>query len=354
MNVSSLKHSWHSLSKPVRVAICTAALLLIAALVCRIVLREQRIHLADTQVIYVPEGSTYERLTDSIDAHGCRHNKKLFDKLARLRGLPSHVRPGRYELTHGMGVVHVIQKFYAGNQDPIDVTINKHRTKESLTDYLGTKLEMDGDSLLVLMNDSSVAKDYGYTVESFIGMFVQNTYEVYWTITPRELLDRMQKESRRFWTTVRKGQCRDVGLDENGVLTLASIIEEETNENDEKPLMASVYLNRLHSSMPLQADPTVRFAVGDFGMKRIGGSMMSVNSPYNTYRHPGLPPGPICIPSVQSIDAVLSGVKSDYLYFCAKEDFSGHHNFAATLAEHQQNARRFHQALNARRIKRAD
>jgi UPF0755 protein len=348
---TSPKIIWKALPKPLHIIVYIVLALLLVAISGRIILRKQRIQTAETQTIYLRTGSTYQILLDSLDAHGCLHSKAIFNKLASLRGLPDHVRPGCYKLENGMGIVRVIQKFYTGNQDPVRITINKHRSLKSLTEYLDKRLELDGDSLLDMLNDSTVLKKYNQTPESILGMFIQNTYEVYWTVTATELLERMQKESNHFWNNMRQGQCDDVDLTENEVITLASIVEEETNEDDEKPMIASVYLNRLHKGMPLQADPTVRFALGDFSVKRIGGSMLSIKSPYNTYRQPGLPPGPICIPSIASIDAVLSGVKSDYLYFCAKEDFSGHHNFAATLTEHKQNAQRFHKALNHRNIK---
>lgn len=341
---ASLAHKW------VQWLLYIFLAMAVLAAVAHLTLRHQRISATETQHICLPTGTTYPQLLDSLEANGCLQNRTVFKRLAKLRGLDGHVRPGCYKLEPGMGVVRVIHKLYSGSQDPVRVTINKHRTTQSLCDFLDKKLELCADSMLVRLNDPATAETYGYTVESFIGMFIQNTYEVYWTISPDELLERMKKESDRFWNSLRRGKLKDVGLTANEVLTLASIVEEETNQNDEKPLIASVYLNRLHKGMALQADPTVKFSVGDFAIRRVSGSMMDCDSPYNTYHHAGLPPGPICIPSVASIDAVLSGVKSDYLYFCAKEDFSGHHNFARTLDEHKANARRFHQALNKRGI----
>ena len=181
-------------------------------------------------------------------------------------------------------------------------------------------------------------------------MFLQNTYEIYWTISPKALLDRMKRESDYFWDK-RQIQLQNIGLTRQQVMTIASIVEEETNVEEEKPVIASVYLNRFRIGMPLQADPTVKYAIGDFTIRRILNNMLSVDSPYNTYRYAGLPPGPICLPSTASIDAVLKNKKTDYLFFCAKEDFSGRHNFAVDYAEHMANARRYQAALNARGIK---
>ena len=226
----------------------------------------------------------------------------------------------------------MIQKIYSGNQDPVRVTINKHRTVQHLCQYLGTRLTLQPDSLLSLMQSDETCARYGETPLTIIGLFLQNTYELYWTTTPTALLDRMKRESDYFWEK-RKLQLEALGLTRQQVLTIASID-----------------LNRYRIGMPLQADPTVKYAIGDFSIRRIRGNMLQYDSPYNTYRYPGLPPGPICIPSTASIDAVLKNKKTDYLFFCAKEDFSGRHNFAATSTEHSSNAQKFHKALNNRNI----
>ena len=209
---------------------------------------------------------------------------------------------------------------------------------------------MNGDTLLQMLNDDTLCAAYGHTPQTIIGMFPRNTYDIYWNTSPRKLLDRMQRESEKFWTDSRKSQCKALKMTEYEVITLASIVEEETNVNDEKADIASVYLNRLRTGMLLQADPTVKYALQDFSIRRILNYMLLVDSPYNTYRIVGLPPGPICIPSQASIDAVLKNKKTSWLYFCAKEDFSGRHNFSSSLAEHQRNAAKFHKALNDRKI----
>ncbi|MDY5968442.1 MAG: endolytic transglycosylase MltG [Bacteroidales bacterium] len=345
-----IKAYWKNLKKGVRVTIIVLLAVLAIDLAARFAMGRQKIHVDETQWVRIPRGTTYEGLLDTLNAHGCLKNRAAFVRIARLRGLHKHVREGSYRIEDGTSIVSVVQKIYSGRQDPVRLTIGKHRTLESLCLYMDKKLELSGDSLLALMQDTTVASRYDHTPQTIIGLFIPNTYEVYWTLSPTALLDRMAKESDRFWNSVRRGQCKNIGLTPDQAIILASIVEEETNQNDEKPLIASVYLNRLRKGMELQADPTVRFANGDFSVKRIGGPMLLHPSPYNTYLHPGLPPGPICIPSIASIDAVLSGISSPYLYFCAKEDFSGMHNFAATLAEHQVNANKFHRALDLRRI----
>ena len=327
-----------------------ALILFCLALLAIALLRRQAPPVHEEVRIYVPTGSSYESLVDSLDAHNCIVSHGVFNLLSNIRGLSSHVKPGSYLIEPGITLIELIQKLYHGNQDAIRITINKHRTPEQLCQYLGTRLEMDADDMLKLMRSDSACANYGETPASIIGLFLQNTYEVYWTTSPSALLYRMDKESQHFWKP-RQQQLDSLGLTRQQVLTIASIVDEETNANEEKPDIASVYLNRLRIHMPLQADPTVKYAAGDFSIRRIKGSMLNNPSPYNTYIHPGLPPGPICIPSESAIDAVLKNKKTGYLYFCAKEDFSGRHNFSTNLAEHQRNASRFHKALNSRSIR---
>ena len=313
------------------------------------IVREQTLPIKEPVRINIPEGTDYQALVDSLDSHGCIPSHPAFHAIARFRGLQNHIRPGSYLLTPNTHIIRVIQKIYSGNQDPVRVTINKHRTVQHLCQYLGTRLTLQPDSLLSLMQSDETCARYGETPLTIIGLFLQNTYELYWTTSPTALLDRMKRESDYFWDK-RKLQLEALGLTRQQVLTIASIVEEETNADDEKADIASVYLNRYRIGMPLQADPTVKYAIGDFSIRRIRGNMLQYDSPYNTYRYPGLPPGPICIPSTASIDAVLKNKKTDYLFFCAKEDFSGRHNFAATSTEHSSNAQKFHKALNNRNI----
>lgn len=307
--------------------------------------------IVETTVVYIPTGSSFQDLTDTLVANGCIDNVHAFKNVAKTRKLDRRVRSGRYELQPGMTLLKMVNKLRSGNQDAVRLTINKHRTKEQFCTFLSTRLEFSSDTMLTLLNDAEVAQQYGFTPETFLCMFVQNTYDIYWNCTPTQFLDRMKKEYDRFWNGMRRGQCSDLGLSQQQVITLASIVEEETNQDHERAKIASVYLNRLRRDMPLQADPTVKYAVGDFSLRRILGKHLEKESPYNTYKYKGLPPGPICMPSIKSIDAVLSNLHTNYLFFCAKEDFSGSHNFAATSAEHMQNAQRFHQAMNQRGIK---
>ncbi len=323
---------------------------LVIAVTVLALLHRQKLTNSDTVTLYLPTGITYEAVVDSLDAHGCIGNKTAFNTLARLRNYREHVKGGCYKLKPGMSLWSALTKLYYGNQDPIHLTINKHRTPESLCKYIGKKLELNGDTLLALLRTDSVCAAYGHTRQTIIGMFMQNTYDIYWNISAEKLLDRMHQESQHFWNDRRMRQCKKLNLSADEVITLASIVEEESNKNDEKADIASVYLNRIRKGMLLQADPTLKYAVGDFSLRRILNKHMEVESPYNTYKYPGLPPGPICIPGTASIDAVLKNKQTDYLYFCAKADFSGYHAFSKDLAGHNANAQAFHTEMNRRKI----
>lgn len=329
------------------------SILVLGVVVCcttLFLLHRQKLANNEAVTLYLPDNITYDAVVDSLDAHGCIGNHAAFSTLARLRNYKDHVKGGCYKLTPGMSVWRALTKLYYGNQDPIHLTINKHRTKQSLSGYLGRKLEIDSSDMMALFNNDSICRSYGHTTKTIIGMFMQNTYDVYWNISATNLMDRMQQESDRFWTDKRLRQCKALNLTPDEVVTLASIVEEESNKNDEKPDIASVYLNRIRKGMLLQADPTLKYAVGDFTLRRLLNKHMEVDNPYNTYKYRGLPPGPICIPGQASIDAVLKNKKTDYLYFCAKSDFSGYHAFAKDLAQHNANAEAFHRELNRRKI----
>jgi UPF0755 protein len=210
---------------------------------------------------------------------------------------------------------------------------------------------MDSLSLSILLKDSTFCAKQGFDTASIVCMFVPDTYEVYWNTSIENLMSRLKKEHDKFWDSSRQAKATAIGLTPNEVCTLASIVDEETSNNPEKPMIARMYLNRLAKGMALQADPTVKFALKDFAIRRIYHNMLNTDSPYNTYRYAGLPPGPIKVASVAGIDAVLNAPNHSYLYMCAKEDFSGTHNFASTYSEHLRNAAKYTKALNERGIK---
>ena len=272
--------------------------------------------------------------------------------LADWFGYWEKIKPGKYIIPKGTSVLGIFRKLYGGQQNTVRITINKFRTKKELAKFLGEKLEFTEKDFNRFFSNEDSLQSLGLENEKFMTIIIPNTYELYWNCSPHDFIEKMQKESSRFWNDNRISKAEEIGFSKEEVYIIASIIEEETNNNDEKPIMASVYINRLQSGMPLGADPTIKFAVGDFSIKRVNLNHINstANSPYNTYRNKGLPPGPICTPSIASIDAVLKGEKTTFLFFCAKADFSGSHSFATTAEEHFENARKYRKALDSLRI----
>ena len=276
---------------------------------------------------------------------------KAFDILAGATGYYDHIRSGRYGIAPDEPTLQVFRKIRNGSQDPVMLTIPSVRTLDRLAHEISKKLMMNEDELYGALIDPEVCKSFDLDTLTIQCLFIPETYEIYWNIPVEKFLERMNKERKTFWTEERKKKANEAGMREEEVVTLASIVDEETANNGEKPMIAGMYINRLKTGMPLQADPTIKYALKDFKLKRIYHNHLDVKSPFNTYRNIGLPPGPIRIPSIAGIDAVRNNSKSDYLYMCAKEDFSGTHNFAVTYQEHLKNAARYSAALNKRGIK---
>lgn len=260
-------------------------------------------------------------------------------------------RTGRYHVLGEMTCLGLYRLLRNGSQEPMNLVIPTSRTMDRLASVLSQSLMVDSAEIAQALTDSSYLATHGYTTATIPALFIPNTYEVYWDISVDKLMERMERENSHFWTAERKSKAEACGLTHEEVATLASIVDEETANNAEKPMIAGLYLNRLRIGMKLQADPTVKYAVGDFSLRRILGKHLLTESPYNTYRVYGLPPGPIRIPSIAGLEAVLNHAEHPYLYMCAKEDFSGTHNFARTLSEHYLNARRYIRALNERGIR---
>jgi UPF0755 protein len=247
--------------------------------------------------------------------------------------------------------VELVRKLRNGQQDPVKLQFNSLRTKEQLAGRIAEQIMADSMSLITLMNDPEFLKQYEVTPATVISLFIPNTYEVFWNIKAENLFKRMKKEYDHFWTSERKAKAAAIPMTQEEVIILASIIQEETNKKSEYPIIAGLYINRLRKKMPLQACPTVKYAVGDFTLQRILHKHLKVDSPYNTYKYPGLPPGPIRTPSTICIDAVLNYEKHDYLYMAADASLNGGHAFAKTGAEHMRNARKIQQVLNEKGIK---
>lgn len=300
-------------------------------------------------VLHIHRGSLYDAVYDSLAKNAVFHEMKAFRWVAGRKDYPGLVKPGRYLLKPGMNTNEVVNMLRAGQQSPVNLTFNNIRFPEQLAGVVARYIEADSAALMTVLAPK-YAGCYGFTPETYKAMYIPNTYQFFWTATPEEFADRMKKEYDRFWNESRRQKAEALGMTPAEVSTLAAIVQEETVREDEKPRVAGVYINRLRRSMLLQADPTVKFAVGDFTLQRILFAHLEVDSPYNTYKHAGLPPGPITFPEISSIDAVLNYETHNYLYFCAKDDFSGYHAFARTHAEHNRNAERWRRALNERRI----
>lgn len=292
----------------------------------------------------IPTGSSFEALTDTLESHGVER-MGVVELVARLKKLDRSVKAGHYVIRHGTSPMALVNTLRAGGQTPVRLTFNNIRTMEQLAGRMARELETDSLTLLAHLTAPSTAEKYGFTKEEFIGMFIPNTYEVWWNTSPEALTDRMASEYEKFWTSERTEKLARTRLSKKEVINLASIVYEETKLASEMPKIAGVYINRLRRGIPLQACPTAKYAVGDFTLKRILHKHTQVDSPYNTYRHRGLPPGPICMPSIAAIDAVLNYSEHNYLYFCAKEDFSGRHNFSTNLSQHNRYAKRYSDAL---------
>jgi UPF0755 protein len=307
----------------------------------------------DEFALYIPSSKATPSLVKSrIKSIVKATDYTTFLALAISTGYWNDIKAGKYVISKGSGIFTIFRKLKGGRQTPVTLTLNKYRTKKDLAEYLSGRLEFTTASVLQYMNNSDSLKSLGINNQTLMTIIVPNTYEIYWNISPGAFFNRMKKESERFWDEDRLKKAESIGLTRVEVYNLASIIEEETNDHKEKPLIASVYLNRLKKGMPLGADPTVKFAYGDFSIRRVTLNHInkSASSPYNTYKNKGIPPGPICTPSQKSIDAVLDAEKTDYIFFCAKADFSGSHSFASTEEEHFENARKYRKALDSLRI----
>jgi UPF0755 protein len=302
--------------------------------------------------LYIKTGADYAEAMDSLEAKNVVIDRLSLRFIAKLMDYPDLVKPGRYEIENGSTNYQLIAKLRAGLQSPVKVTFHNIRLKKQLGEKLASYIEAEQQVVDSLLSDPSYVESLGFDTTTIMTMFVPNTYEMYWTTKARDLLERMQKEYLRFWTAEREQKARNLGLSKVEVSILASIVEAESQKKDERPRIAGVYLNRLRRNQPLQADPTVVFAVQDFTIRRVLNVHLQADSPYNTYKYAGLPPGPINLPSISAIDAVLDSEKHEFYYFCAREDFSGYHAFARTHEEHIRNARRYQQALNDRNIKR--
>lgn len=301
-------------------------------------------------VLYIPEDADYEWLVEKLTEEEIIEDTGAFKWLAKRKKLSEKINTGRYRINAGMSNNEIINMIRSGRQEPLQFMFNHLRTLNDLAGVAGKILQPDSVEFAAYLNDPSIAESQGFTIEEFPAMFIPNTYEFYWTTGPEEFVERMKREYIAFWSRGREKKAEEAGLSRIEVAILASIVEQESLHADENPRIAGVFINRIEKGIPLQSDPTLIFALQDFAIRRVLNDYKRIDSPYNTYRNKGLPPGPICIPSVEAIDGVLDYEQHNYIYFCVKPDFSGYHNFARTLSQHNKNARLYQQALNRRKI----
>ena len=304
----------------------------------------------ELEYIYIPTGSDFKDVLDILNENNLLIQSKTFEWVAEKKGYVNNVKPGKYKIQARMSNNALVNLLRSGKQEPVRLVFNKVRTIERFAGIIAEQIEADSTVLLTKLKDKKYLKTYNRNLETASTLFIPNTYEFFWNTTSDGFIERMHKESNRFWNNSRLQKAKNLNMTPEEVITLASIVEEETNKNDEKQKVAGVYVNRLRKGMRLQADPTIKYALGSFEVKRILTKHLEIDSPYNTYKNAGLPPGPICIPTISSIDAVLNYEKHSYLYFCANDDFSGYHAFAKNLIEHNKNAAKYREALNRNRI----
>ncbi len=311
----------------------------------------QKVKLENTAYIYITQEDNSTTVAKKISETTKSRTTKGFELLAKHNNFDKRKRSGRFAINDGDNMHEIYRRIVCNEQTPVKLVVPSTRTIAQLTGAISKQLMLDSLELSNFLTNPIYYRNIGYDAHTLPSLFIPNTYEVYWDIKPERLMTRLMAERRRFWNEERTAKAQKLGMTIEEVATLASIIDEETNNNEEKPVVAGMYINRLKRGMPLQADPTVKFALGDPTRKRILKKDLETESPYNTYKHKGLPPGPLRIPTIQAIESVLNYTRHSYLYMCAKEDFSGRHNFARTLNEHNANAIRYQRALNKLNIK---
>lgn len=306
------------------------------------------INKATSCYLYIPSGSNYEDVKAILKQNKLINNERIFEWMVEKKNYKQNVHSGKYKvyckttnnkLKELLRINALINALRSGEQEPILITFNSIRKKEEFAGKVSQYLELDSVSLINALNNPEIYGKYGFNKETFLTMFLPDSYEFYWDTDVESFIKRMAEEYKKFWNDSRKTKAKIVNLSQSEVSILASIVQKESLQEDEKPTIAGVYINRLKRNQKLEADPTVVFAVGDFTITRVLKRHLKIDSPYNTYKYIGLPPGPICLPSKASIDAVLNYKKHNYLFFCAKGDGSGYHNFAKTYNEHLKNAR---------------
>jgi UPF0755 protein len=337
--------------RKIGIAAAAAAIVLAGAAFTGYSLLAPQFHPEQTEYVGIDRDDTTDSIISKVAAAGNPSSMLGFKMLAKTRGKNNPMPTGRYAIHNGESPLMLFRHMSQGRQEAVDLVVGSVRTTGLLARNLSRQLMADSTEIDRALRDTIFQKANGYSDTTVIALFLPDTYQVYWDITTDDLLKRMKREHDLYWNAERTALADSIGLSVNEVVTLASIVDEETNNQEDKPMVAGLYINRIHKGIPLQADPTVKFAMQDFSLRRITGEHLKFDSPYNTYIYRGLPPGPIRLPSKSGIESVLHYVHHDYIYMCAKEDFSGRHNFTASYSEHLKNAKKYRKALDARGIK---
>ena len=328
-----------------------ASIAIISSGILYYIVKSPQINLEETAYIYIYPYDNSDSIVKKIKEVANPKSTLGFKILTKHNNFDDRKRSGRFAIKDKDSWHTICTRIISKEQTPVKVVVPSVRSFEQLSKVISDQLMLDSVTIHEFLTSKVFIENLGYTLETFPTLILPNTYELYWNIEPEQFFIRMMRERKKFWNEESLAKAKALNMTPEEVATLASIVDEETNNNAEKPIVAGLYINRLKHNIPLQADPTVKFAIGDFTRKRILNADLEVESPYNTYKNPGLPPGPIRIATIAGIESVLNHAKHNYIYMCAKEDFSGTHNFAVTLAEHNANARRYQAALNKLNIK---
>ncbi len=299
----------------------------------------------EDRLLIVKQGATFKDIQKELHEGDYIQDLISFSFLARITGYDEEIKPGRYILRKNMTNLMALRVLRSGKQEPVRITFNNVRLPRDLAEKITKNIGMKPEEFEAALIAFAMNNKYGFTKDNIMVMFIPNTYEVYYNVTPDALIEKMHNEYEGYWSNERKEKAKKIGFTPIEVSILASIVQAESIREDEAPIIASLYMNRLKKGIALQADPTLVFAVGDFSLKRVLNEHKEIDSPYNTYKYPGLPPGPINMPEINSLDAVLDYTPTNYYYMCAKEDFSGRHNFTNSYAEHMKNAAKYQKAL---------
>jgi UPF0755 protein len=296
---------------------------------------------------YIKTGAGYNEIRQSLIDQKIIHNTFFFDLVSKQLKYPARVKAGRYQVKNGTSILGLLRMLRSGNQSAVNLVINKLRLKEDLAQKIAANFECDSATVMQVLNDPETLTRYNVNSNTVMTIVIPNSYSLYWNTAAKKIIDKLYAEKEKFWNAERLAKAKALNLTPEQVYSMASIVEEETNKAEDKGKIASVYMNRMEKGMKLQADPTVKFALKNFALTRILQGHLAYQSPFNTYQNTGLPPGPICTPSVKTIDAVLNAPQTNYIYFVAKPDFNGYSNFASTYEEHMVFAKAYRHALDS-------